>query len=109
MIWKPDTCGCELEYDGGNDPAKLTRVIRRCPDHASPEDAYTDNVLKNQAVCKVAEVLAGKGVTAEELAWAFDGARKVAVLVPARIAMTPAERTTLLAELAKISPRIDLT
>lgn len=51
MIWKPDTCKCELEYDGVNEPLKFVRAIKLCPEHpteAQHVDVFSENVTKNR-------------------------------------------------------------
>lgn len=45
--WRPDTCGCVIEYEWDSDDAEETRVhtpvkIDACPDHPATGDLEAD-------------------------------------------------------------------
>jgi hypothetical protein len=106
--WRPDTCDCEFEYNGPNDTAHLTRIVRLCPDHANHDAAHADNVLKNQAITAVEKALAPGRVNPEDIAWRFDSQRQVYVSLPAYVQLTGLERADLASALLRRSSRIVL-
>lgn len=108
MIWRPDTCGCVLEYDGANDPKNLIRAINRCPDHPDDAVTLTDNQLKNYAVNKVEEVLktVDPSVAPAEIRWRFDRERRMVVSCPQRLSITSQKRQEVETELGRINNRI---
>lgn len=61
MIWRPDTCGCRLEFDGINDKDHFTRCIERCPAHEALTDeeimmsVLAENKTKNRVLHHILE------------------------------------------------------
>lgn len=92
-LWKPDTCGCEIEYQWDSSVPQDERVhtlstIFRCPLHenVSHAEAYQavldENKSKNMAIgvlCDNVEKLRNR---AEEVRWRFDQDRNVVISHP---------------------------
>lgn len=56
MRWRPDTCGCYVEYEGELTPSSIIEFINICPahaflqtDHERAVAVYTENTNKNRA------------------------------------------------------------
>ena len=103
--WRPDTCGCELEYEwddtttGDNRVHTFKRATRQCPAHAglTPKNCYNNtldenkrkNILFGEILEKmpsvVQEKLQADGTKTKELKpgleykWSFDANRNLEV------------------------------
>ncbi len=83
MRWQPDTCeefpfgGCVIEYDGPNELAFFTRVVRTCKRHRGlvGEDVHTavhgENIRKNTAMAIAARVAALDLSKTDEIGFEF--------------------------------------
>lgn len=105
MIWRPDTCGCVLEYSGRNDvPANFVRAIVACPAHpaAQGETVLVENQIRQQMMEQIvrrAPQLATLGGVVDEskVSFSFDANRD---LVISASSLTTAEKLALRAALA---------
>lgn len=115
MIWRPDTCGCVLEYsdDGrGNVPENLVRVLRACPAHPvlSAHAVMAENQTKNYTLGQLAlrapaltrRVTDASGqpgdvIDESKVAWRFDAQRQLVIDAPS---LTAAEKAALETALA---------
>ena len=84
MIWRPDTCDCELEildtyWD--NPSEQNCRVIKRCPAHSShsnlPSVVLRENRAKNSALNVAMTTVAPD--TLISFKYDFDAARKLSI------------------------------
>ena len=91
--WKPDTCGCILEYEFDADASEdvrvhtPTRTVKACEHHPDTGDvvAHHDSVLaENQMKNRAWEEVKSKVDPAvkAEVAWAFDQDRKLVITLP---------------------------
>lgn len=85
--WKPDTCGCVIEFDGHN-PDGTQNVIsfQRCKDHESDVDApkkvLDENQSKNKAIGKLVEDHPEMKGRESEVLCTFDAKRDVVLSLP---------------------------
>lgn len=114
--WKPDTCGCILEYDWDETLPDDQRVhilarVAACADHLGETDQDVfDHVLKeNQTKNRIIEI-AKRHKSDAELRWSFTGkgtARKLQVeLVGANL--TVEERAALMADAGQLDKQVEL-
>lgn len=91
--WRPDTCGCVLEYEFDADAPEDTRVhtptacLNACAAHPDASDiaahhasVLAENVKKNTAINEVKSQLSE--ADAKAVAWSFDEARNLTITVP---------------------------
>ena len=111
MIWRPDTCNeplCILEYSKGlNIPANFVRAHQLCSAHASADDAYTDNVAKNDGVSLLRQSLESLGhvVVDTDIEWSFNGTRRIILRPPSRVMLTAPQRTSIQTVLSQHNAR----
>lgn len=92
--WRPDTCGCEIEFewDTDDDPKSRVHTIlshQPCEAHKAQDAvglsleehaAHLDNTKKNKAVNAVRDKL---GLTPDDpIAFAFDEKRNLSLVLP---------------------------
>lgn len=94
-LWKPDTCGCVLEFEFDADLPSEERVHtplephRKCQHHQhADKDTHhaavsEENTRKNRAFGEVAEQLSD--ADKKELKWSLDESRQVVIEVPATV------------------------
>lgn len=111
--WRPDTCGCEIEYEWDDAvPADArdhrARRVSACPAHVDADlgnafgKAMADNVKKNRAV---AALLAhDPSLSPRDIGFAFDDQRTLRLSAPT-LANPTAARAAL--TLAGIEAQID--
>ena len=93
--WRPDTCGCVIEYDWDDAVPAAARVhsfrsCGRCAIHQAlaPTDAAAyalveaENKDKNRAVAAAIAAVPRLAGRHDEVAWAFDGARALDIVLP---------------------------
>lgn len=91
--WRPDTCGCVLEFEFDADEPEETRVhtptkvVKACqhhPDGAGPEAHHAavlaENQLKNRALNEVLAQIPDE--LKKDVSWSLDAERKVIISVP---------------------------
>lgn len=106
--WKPDTCGCEIEYSWDDSVSEdkrahtVSKVNKTCPDHANLADNPTkyakvleENQTKNKVYAQILEncpdlveektnpdgTVSKQLKPDKEYKWSFDGSRKLQVEV----------------------------
>ena len=96
MIWKPDTCECELEYNGQNSPANFVRAIKLCPFHKEIEHPIVlgENQTKNKAMSELGKIPALTSKILDEngqmvdvldrtkVRWSYDANRELQIELP---------------------------
>lgn len=87
-LWRPDTCGCEIEYSWDDTVAQEDRVhdlhsIKKCPIHQGDFDATAygkvkdENQSKNFAIGLMVKTIAKLDGGQNEIKWRFDENRNV--------------------------------
>lgn len=77
MIWKPDTCDCELEYNGANSPENFVRSIKTCAKHASVSgQAHAQAVLERNQTKNKADTIIRNDFPIEPR-WSYDANDKL--------------------------------
>lgn len=101
MIWRPDTCNCQMEFDGPNDPEHFTQIVKKCIEHTGVPDkdivatVFAENQTKNRAMAHLlADPRFGEDKVEDngdqvrvfrkgmEPSFAFDQDRKVVIKLP---------------------------
>lgn len=119
--WKPDTCGCDLEYEWDDAvPLKdrvhsIKNISKACDAHKNIVDAaqhfnevVTENANKNKAiaaVCEKAKEL-DSVITSDDIKWRIDAQRNIIITAPVALALM--DTTTLKSDLGKISNKVIL-
>ena len=94
--WRPDTCGCEIEYTWDDTQAEDVRVhtpvkVVACSIHQSVGGGVvgkhtavvTENRKKNLTVGAI--IQADNTLIPEDLSWGFDGSRKLIITLPSKV------------------------
>jgi hypothetical protein len=102
--WKPDTCGCILEYDWDdslpdNDRiCTLSKVISQCPEHSRIStglDIYNqvlrENRAKNRALALAQSI--NNEISLDDYLWSFKTDRRLSVSFLGKL--TAAQKTQL--------------
>lgn len=97
-LWRPDTCGCEIEFEwDDSDPAEarahgVSRVLKRCAAHGGHNDESCFNVVleenrrKNRSLGLTKEKLGLSEDQARKIGWSFDGDRVLHLDLGAEVA-----------------------
>ena len=85
--WSPDTCKCEIEYDGHNlDGSQNVLAIFKCDIHASDVLAHKlvldENQSKNKAIGKLVEDNPEMRGRELEVFFSFDSKRDITLSLP---------------------------
>ena len=121
--WRPDTCGCEIDYKWDTDkPAEMRThtVVRakKCNLHSGGmaevyESEKTENTTKNKIVNKImedseiAEDVLGEGRKTKpgiEVKWSFDDNRKLEVEI---LGINQSKKDLIKIEIGKVIPLKD--
>ena len=124
--WRPDTCGCEIDYEWDKDAPAESRIhsaknVITCEFHAGTkelvfEKVKTENTNKNKVYNKVLEdndiaedVVMGGGTTRKlkpgiNVKWSFDPNRKLEVEI---IGVDQVKKDSIATEIAKVVPTKD--
>lgn len=99
MLWKPDTCKCQIEYNGANSPENFVKIIKTCQAHTGATDLaqilHNENTSKNKALGIIQEKhseltdqtvddegnITVKFKKSKEPTWYFDQDRKIHIVV----------------------------
>ncbi len=85
--WRPNTCGCELDFVDG--PEQPPTHLTRCPDHQADDGLVVWD--ENRGLNRTLKVLqTAQGVAPDEVTWAFTrvaptGRRSLEIVVPGAV------------------------
>lgn len=108
-VWRPDTCGCILEFEFDADTTEQDRIhtptqtIRACEHHqiADVKECHDvvleENVRKNVVLNSVLDQVAPE--LQKDVSWSFDEKREVVISVPA----SEKDKITLTHEKARLA------
>ena len=113
--WRPDTCGCEIEYEWDDSISDDQRVhsvkniLHPCKAHKNLDSVthyntiLEENTEKNKLVGKVIEL--DDSLTHKHIEWSYDEQRKIKLSINKESSLS---KSDLKKELVKITDKVEI-